>query len=201
MSLPLLFKTILSNVPAHVPYLKTSVDRVLYWREKLGEKTKPRVGIVWSGGFRLKQHKGWSVNNRRNIPLRMLAILKHPDVEFFSLQIGQPAESELAELIGRKWNGPILTNLTKLLTDFSETAALIENLDLVISVDTSTAHLAGALGKPVWLLNRFDSCWRWLLYRSDSPWYPTLRIYRQQEPGDWDGVIYRVRADLAQMLT
>jgi ADP-heptose:LPS heptosyltransferase len=74
-------------------------------------------------------------------------------------------------------------------------------LDLVISVDTSTAHLAGALGKPVWLLNRFDTCWRWLLDRTDSPWYPTLRLYRQARPGDWDGVIERVRADLPQLLT
>jgi hypothetical protein len=81
-------------------------------------------------------------------------------------------------------------------TDFADTAALIEALDLVISVDTSTAHLAGALGKPVWLLNRFDSCWRWMRARDDSPWYPSLRLFRQEAMGDWDGVVRRVRAEL-----
>ena len=85
--------------------------------------------------------------------------------------------------------------------DFADTAALIENLDLVISVDTSTAHLAGALGKPVWILNRFDTCWRWLLHRTDSPWYPTVRLYRQERVGNWHGVVERVRTDLMQFAT
>ena len=84
------------------------------------------------------------------------------------------------------------------LGDFSDTAALISQLDLVISVDTSVAHLAGALGKPVWILNRFDTCWRWLLDRTDSPWYPTAKLYRQETDGDWDGVIRRVAADLKE---
>jgi hypothetical protein len=82
------------------------------------------------------------------------------------------------------------------LSDFSDTAALIDQLDLIISVDTSTAHLAGALGKPVWILNRYDTCWRWMLGRLDSPWYPTLRLYRQERPGAWQGVIERAREDL-----
>jgi ADP-heptose:LPS heptosyltransferase len=82
------------------------------------------------------------------------------------------------------------------LKDFTDTAALIENLDLTVTVDTSVAHLAAALGKPVWMLNRFDSCWRWLLDRSDSPWYPTMRLYRQEGPGDWEGVVKRVKTDL-----
>jgi ADP-heptose:LPS heptosyltransferase len=85
------------------------------------------------------------------------------------------------------------------LESLADTAALIEQLDLVISVDTAIAHLAGALGKPVWLLNRFDSCWRWLISRSDSPWYPTMRVYRQRQPGDWESVVEPVRADLAQL--
>jgi ADP-heptose:LPS heptosyltransferase len=92
-------------------------------------------------------------------------------------------------------------NHTTLLHDFADTAALIENLDLVISVDTSTAHLAGALGKPVWILNRFDTCWRWLLHRTDSPWYPTVRLYRQERVGNWHGVVERVRTDLMQFAT
>jgi ADP-heptose:LPS heptosyltransferase len=98
--------------------------------------------------------------------------------------------------VSERWNGPHLTDFTSLLTDFSDTAALIENLDLVISVDTSTAHLAGALGKPTWILNRFDACWRWLLDRQDTPWYPTVRLYRQDAPGDWSGMLERVRRDL-----
>ena len=167
-------------------------------QDKLGERTKPRVGLVWSGGFRASQPELWSVNERRNIALAKLAALKHPGIEFYSLQKGQPAEAELSELIAQQWDGPELKDYTDELHDFEETAALIEQLDLVISVDTSTAHLAGALGKPVWILNRFDTCWRWLLDRTDSPWYPTARVYRQERPGDWDGVVRRVRHDLEQ---
>jgi ADP-heptose:LPS heptosyltransferase len=117
-------------------------------------------------------------------------------VTFYSLQKGQPAEAELPALIQAGWNGPPIIDLTAELQDFSDTAALIEHLDLVISVDTSTAHLAGAMGKPVWVLNRFDTCWRWMLERDDSPWYPTLKLYRQTTPGDWDSVVERVRDDL-----
>jgi tetratricopeptide (TPR) repeat protein len=199
MSLPLAFKTTLSAVPSAVPYLKSSADRLQFWKDKLGERTKPRIGLVWSGGFRPNQPELWSVNNRRNIPLAKLAALNHPGLEFYSLQKGEPAESELAELTANLWDGPELRNFSSLLHDFADTAALIEQLDLVISVDTSTAHLAGALGKPVWILNRYDTCWRWLLNRTDSPWYPTVRLYRQEHPGDWDGVIQRVVADVARL--
>jgi ADP-heptose:LPS heptosyltransferase len=89
-----------------------------------------------------------------------------------------------------------MIDFTREIQDFADTAALIEQLDLVISVDTATAHLAGALGKPVWILNRFDSCWRWLRDRGDSPWYPTARLYRQERPGEWDSVVRRVHEDL-----
>jgi Flp pilus assembly protein TadD len=199
MSLPLAFGTTVSTIPAKVPYLKSDGNKVSAWRERLGEKRKLRVGLVWSGGFRSQQPEHWGVNSRRNIPLAQLAPLQHPAVEFLSLQKGQPAESELAQLLSRHWNGPPLIDFTEQLHDFSDTAALIENLDLVISVDTSTAHLAGALGKPVWIMNRFDSCWRWLLDRTDSPWYPTARLYRQQRAGDWDGVVQCIRADLLRV--
>ena len=94
------------------------------------------------------------------------------------------------------WDGPQIVDFTSLLNDFSDTAGLVENLDLVIAVDTSTAHLAGALGKPVWILNRFDTDWRWLLDREDSPWYPTARLFRQDETREWDTVIARVQAAL-----
>ena len=201
MSLPLAFKTTLSTIPAAVPYLKSPDDKVRFWKETLGERTRPRVGLVWSGGFRPSRPEVWAVHDRRNIPLAKLAPLEHPDIDFYSLQIGQPAQSELEELKSNNWGGPALIDHAARLGDFSDTAALMKHLDLIISVDTSTAHLAGALGKPVWLLNRFDTCWRWQLDRVDSPWYPTLRLYRQVRPGDWDDVIERVRADLPQFLT
>ena len=154
------------------------------------------MGIVWSGGFRPDQPELWSVNSRRNIPLQKLAPLKDLDIEFYSLQKGEPAESELKAAASSNWGGPAMHDFAGLLEDFADTAALIENLDLVVSVDTSTAHLAGAMGKPVWMLNRFDTCWRWLLHRCDTPWYPTMRLYRQATPGDWDTVVQRVKADL-----
>jgi hypothetical protein len=198
MSLPAALRTTLATVPAHVPYLKSNAEKRLIWKEKLGETAKRRVGLVWSGGFRPDQPELWSVNRRRNIPLAKLAPLKHPGIEFYSLQKGQPAESELSDLVAGMWDGPHLVDFTHLLHDFSDSAALMDQMDLVISVDTSMAHLAGALGKPVWLLNRFDSCWRWLLDRTDSPWYPTLRLYRQEILGDWDGVVDKVRRDLVQ---
>jgi tetratricopeptide (TPR) repeat protein len=196
LSLPLAFKTTLATVPAQVPYLGTNPQKRRYWHELLGERRRLRVGLLWSGGFRPNRPELWSVNSRRNIPLLKLAPLKHPAIEFYSLQKGQPAESELSALMSAAWDGPELRDLTHLLNDFSDTAALIEQLDLVISVDTSTAHLAGALGKPVWILNRFDTCWRWMLERTDSPWYPTSRVYRQLAPGEWDGVVQRITTDL-----
>ncbi len=198
MSLPLALKTTLTTIPAQIPYLLSSAERVRHWKSAVGERTRPRVGLVWSGGFRLDQPELWAVNDRRNIPLAKLAALKHPAIEFHSLQKGQPAESELALLIANGWDGPELRGHASALYDFQETAALIEHLDLVISVDTATAHLAGALGKPVWILNRFDTCWRWLLDRTDSPWYPSARVYRQERAGDWDGVVQRIRRDLEQ---
>jgi hypothetical protein len=196
MSLPLAFHTRLDSIPAQVPYLHSSAEKRRSWQERLGARRRLRVGLVWSGGFRPNQPEVWSVNARRNIPLAKLAALRHPDIDFYSLQKGEPATSELANLQRRHWDGPDLIDVTDLLHTFSDTAALVEQFDLVISVDTSTAHLAGALGKPVWILNRFDTCWRWLLDRTDSPWYPTARLYRQQTAGDWDGVVQRVRSDL-----
>jgi tetratricopeptide (TPR) repeat protein len=199
LSLPLAFKTTLQTIP-QVPYLRADRDKVCVWKEKLGQKLKLRVGLVWSGGFRQDQPETWTVNERRNIPLAKLAPLSDPDLEFFSLQKGGPAESEAKDPPSNRWAVPHLKDHTSLLHDFSDTAALVENLDLVISVDTSTAHLAGALARPVWLLNRYDSCWRWLRGRTDSPWYPTMRIYQQKSPGDWEGVVATVRRDLMQFL-
>lgn len=196
MSLPFVFDTTLDSIPARIPYLSADPAKVRAWQERLGPKRRPRIGLVWSGGFRPNMPELAAVNVRRNISLSLLAPLRNADVEFHSLQKGQPAEGELASAVANGWDGPQIIDHTHLLRDFTDTAALIGNLDLIISVDTSTAHLAGALGKPVWLLNRFDSCWRWLLQRTDSPWYPTFKLYRQAAPGDWPGVVEAVRADL-----
>jgi len=199
MSLPLAFKTTLTSIPAAVPYLAAERDKVLSWRDRLGPRRRLRVGLVWAGGHRPRQSECWSVNQRRNIPLAQLAPLALPDVEYVSLQKGEAAQFELTQLLARGWDGPPIADFTPLLHDFSDTAALVENLDLVISVDTSTAHLAGALGKPVWILNRFDTCWRWLIDREDSPWYPTATLYRQRARGDWDGVVARMARDLERL--
>ncbi|MBV8146994.1 MAG: tetratricopeptide repeat protein [Gammaproteobacteria bacterium] len=199
MSLPLAFNTTLGTVPATVPYLTVDARKAREWHERLGPRTGLRVGLVWSGGFRQRQPELWEVNARRNVPLAALAQLRHRGVQFYSLQKGQPAEAELARARELGWAGPDLIDHTQLLRDFEDTAALVDNLDLVITVDTSVAHLAGALGKPVWLMNRFDTCWRWMLERTDSPWYPTLRIYRQRVPGAWDEVVQRIHTDLCRL--
>jgi tetratricopeptide (TPR) repeat protein len=200
LSLPLAFKTTLASIPSSVPYLQADPERSRYWQRRLGERRKARVGLVWCGAFRPEQPELWSVNERRNVPLEKLALLAHPGVEFYSLQKGLTTESERPPLASLGSQGLQINDFTAELADFADTAALITQLDLVISVDTSTAHVAGALGKPLWLLNRFDTCWRWLLDRQDSPWYPTLRLYRQQRPGDWEDVLTRVRADLQQLV-
>jgi hypothetical protein len=200
LSLPLALGTTLGTIPARIPYIKNDPAKVSYWKAKLGERRKLRVGLVWSGGFRPDRPDRWAANTRRNIPLMKLAPLKHPEIEFFSLQKGQPAESEPAQLASRAWDGPELQVFVDQLHDFSDTAALMEQLDLVLSVDTASAHLAGALGKPVWILNRFDTCWRWMLERTDSPWYPTAKLYRQARSGDWNAVVEQVRADLWQLV-
>lgn len=200
MSLPRAFRTHLATIPAPRAYLAADPVKTDWWRRKLGEQGKRRVGLVWAGGFRPDQPETWDLNARRNIDLSELAPLKSDRVEFYSLQKGEPAESDLARLEATQWNGPTVIDFTSDLRDFSDTAALVANLDLVITVDTSIAHLVGALGRPVWILNRFDSCWRWLRGREDSPWYPTATIYRQDQPGDWRGVIEKVKSDLTRML-
>jgi tetratricopeptide (TPR) repeat protein len=196
MSLPAALGASWKVLPSRVPYLQCPPEKLRQWRLRVAATRRLRVGLVWSGGARQNQPELQPVNERRNIPLTKFAVLRHPDIEFVSLQKGEPAESELAALIAAGWNGPAIANFSHELNDFADTAGLLEQLDLVISVDTSTAHLAGALGKPVWLLNRFDTCWRWLPERTDSPWYPTMRIFRQPTPGDWDAVMAQVRVAL-----
>ncbi len=200
LSLPLAFSTTLKTIPAPSPYLSAPRHKSAAWAARLGVKRRPRVGLVWHGGTRAKQRTTWSVNKRRNIDFAIIAGLHMDGIDFYSLQKGEPAEGALKEELPRHWTNDNFYNLASELHDFTDTAALIEHLDLVISVDTSTAHLAGAMGKPVWILNRFDACWRWLDGRTDTPWYPTARLFRQPEPGAWTPVIAAVRAELKTLL-
>ncbi len=199
MSLPAAFHTRLETIPADVPYLRADPAAAAAWRLKLKPTGRPKVGLVWSGGHRPDQPELWPVNARRNLPLAKLMALKGVDADFYSLQKGEPGERELRTALAQGWAGPPIIDLAPEIGDFRDTAAVIEALDLVISVDTSTAHLAGALGKPVLILSRFDACWRWMLDRADSPWYPTVRLLRQPTPGDWDSVMGEVGQFLAAM--
>ncbi len=196
MSLPYLLNTTQSSIPCDIPYITADLDKVNLWSKRLGEKTKKRVGLVWSGGFKAEKPSLWLLNKRRNIDLILLKNLKNENIEFHSLQKGELPEAELVVLHLENWEGPNIINHAEYLNDFTDTAALIENLDLVITVDTSTLHLAGAMGKPVWLMNRFDTCWRWFLDRDDSPWYPTLRVFRQKTPENWESVVTEVKRSL-----
>jgi tetratricopeptide (TPR) repeat protein len=181
MSLPLIFETHLDSIPNQTPYLKADPAKVVKWAKRLEATQGLRVGLVWAGGRSTDKPESHPLNRRRNISLGALAPLAQArGVSFVSLQKDPPASEACAPPPGMT-----LLDFTDDLHDFTDTAALVETLDLVISVDTAVAHLAGAMGKPVWLLNRFDTCWRWLMNRDDSPWYPTLRLFRQPAPDDW----------------
>lgn len=184
MSLPLAFRTTLETIPNEVPYLSTIPQKQIEWQRRLGSKVRTRVGLAWSG---TSDHKN---DYNRSISLRHLSPLLDLDIEFHSLQKEIRADDEAILM-----NSPIHAHQEELL-DFADTAALISELDLVISVDTSVAHLAGALGKPVWILLPYVPDFRWLLERSDSPWYPTARLFRQDRLGDWANVIDKVLAEL-----
>jgi len=187
LSLPLAFATTLENVPARVPYLKTDAAAAARWRSRIGPAPGLKIGLVWAGNA---QHKN---DRNRSIALeRLLPLIDEIKARWFSLQVGERA-GDLARIASGKIN-----NLADRFTDFGETAAAIDNLDLVISVDTAVAHLAGALGKPVWVLLPAVPDWRWLLGRADSPWYPTARLFRQPARGDWDSVMQALRTALRE---
>jgi hypothetical protein len=194
MSLPHLFGTTLDTIPAATPYLSADPALAANWQERLAGLDGLRIGLVWAGGQRLDPAAA-AVDRRRSTALKALAPLGEVSgVRFVSLQKDGPA-AQAAD----PPHDLMLHDFTTDLHDFEDTAALIVNLDLVISVDTAVAHLAGALGKPVWLLNRFDTDWRWLLNRDDSPWYPTLRQFRQPRPGDWNGAVCAARDALQRL--
>jgi ADP-heptose:LPS heptosyltransferase len=200
MSLPLAFGTTLATVPSPQRYLWPSPQKSQAWQRRAGTSHLPRIGLVWAGAAHASLAIQRPVDVRRSIRLAKFASLSTSDATFFSLQKGEPAAAELRALERERWNGPKIVDYSADLHDFGDTAALIDQLDLVISVDTSVAHLAGALGKPVWLLNRFDTCWRWMTQRDDSPWYASMKIFRQPTAGDWDTVIADVQAELQRWL-
>lgn len=187
MSLPLAFGTTLDSIPAQMPYLTVPDDARLNAAQRIWPDQGLRVGLVWGAVTRFFE------DSDRSIPLSLFAsILNTNDVHFFSLQMGTPAQQlETAGL-------PI-QDLRSAITDLADTAALMSHLDLVITVDTSVAHLAGALGKPTWVLLPFSSDWRWLTERDDSPWYPTVRLFRQARPRHWESVLERVYSELERL--
>jgi tetratricopeptide (TPR) repeat protein len=185
MSLPRIFGTTLDDIPAAIPYLQPKSAKVANWRPRFNFK-QLNIGLVWAGR---PSHPG---DRFRSCALTHFAPLANiPNVAFFSLQKGEAASQPVP-------TGLALTPLSEELTDFSDTAAVIACLDLVISVDTAVAHLAGALGKPVWVLLPFAAEWRWLTDREDSPWYPTMRLFRQSRRSDWDSVFAQVVKELAR---
>jgi tetratricopeptide (TPR) repeat protein len=188
MSLPLAFDTALETIPADVPYLAAAPAEAQEWRQRLVRLPgRRRVGLAWSGNpaFAGARAKACPVE-------QLLPLLGAADTAWVSLQTGAAA-ADIRALVGV---GRTLVDCSEHLTSFARTAAVIESLDLVITIDTAVAHLAGALGKPVWVLLPFSADWRWLVGRADSPWYPTARLFRQPRIGDWAAVIAAVRQEL-----
>ncbi|MEI9982881.1 MAG: tetratricopeptide repeat protein [Aliidongia sp.] len=189
MSLPYQFGTVLETIPARMPYLMPEAAEIERWARRLRQAGLTdevlKVGLVWAGNPRLYSPALAAVDARRSVPLAQLApLLSVEGVRFVSLQKDRrPGE------VPAEWG---LLDLMNEVEDFADTAALVAELDLVIAVDTSVLHLAGAMGKPVWLLNRANGCWRWLEGRDDSPWYPSMRIFHQPRQSDWASVIDHV---------
>jgi tetratricopeptide (TPR) repeat protein len=187
MSLPAVLGTTPASIPGRVPYVRPDPAQVEAWGRRVaaGPPRAKKVGIVWGGNVKPLATRACPLAN-------WLPVAQVPGVSLYSLQKGEPANQ--AKCLPA---GMALTDLTADLADFADTAALVANLDLVVTIDTSVAHLAGALGKPTWVLLPHVSDWRWMLGRDDSPWYPTVRLFRQEVAGDWHPVIARVAAALS----
>jgi tetratricopeptide (TPR) repeat protein len=189
-SLPLAFGTKLDTIPSETAYLPApAASRLQIWEDRLGPHDRLRVGLVWSGN---PKHVN---DHNRSLPLSALVQLLDLDATFVSLQKDLKPEDKVTLLAQTN-----IVDLTDHLTDFAETAALVSSLDVVITVDTSVAHLAGALGRPTWILLPYWPDYRWLLDRDDSPWYPTARLFRQTEARDYVSVLERVRAELQTLV-
>ncbi len=185
VSLPLALKTTLETIPGAAGYLRADPARTVQWQARLGNRTRPRVGLTWSGN---PDH-----SNDHNRSFRLADWIEHlpGGLDYVCLQKDvRPGDAET--LAANPW----IARFERELRDFNDAAALCAGVDLVICVDTSIAHLSGALGKPTWVLLPFNPDWRWLLHRTDSPWYGSVKLYRQAVAGDWQGVLTRVAADL-----
>jgi Flp pilus assembly protein TadD len=194
MSLPHRFGTTAENIPAFMPYLRAPAELVSLWQERL-PKARLRVGLVWAGNPRLHTPASNAIDQRRSVTAEtFVPILQVPGVTFVSLQKGEGTQEQIGNLPLEFRPFDPMDGVK----DFADTAAIIESLDLIIAVDTSVAHLAGALNKPVWLLSRYAACWRWLRGRTDSPWYPSMRLFRQRDAGEWGPVIDEVRDALRE---
>jgi tetratricopeptide (TPR) repeat protein len=187
LSLPRAFKTRLDSIPADVPYLHARPDDVEKWREKLGPRDgRPRVGIAWAG------NPTQAIDRFRSMQLSKLApFAKAEQIEFHSVQKGYATEQLKSPPPGLK-----IIDHSEELTDFAQTAALMMNLDLIVSTCTSVPHLAGALGRPVWIMVPRNGDWRWMVHGETTPWYPTMRLFRQEHYGNWDSTIARVADEL-----
>jgi tetratricopeptide (TPR) repeat protein len=185
MSLPLAFQTTLSSIPSGIPYIKPSSKKERFWAEKLGPNSQLIVGLVWSGDPRHQNDK------LRSIGLDELLAALPPRFSYVSLQSEiRDSDRQALDDCDR------LVHFGPELKDFSDTAALCAQMDVVVCVDTSVAHLSGALGKPTFLLLSYNPDWRWLLERTDSPWYPTMKLFRQAQLGSWRSALEKVSADL-----
>jgi tetratricopeptide (TPR) repeat protein len=190
MSLPRIFGTDAHSIPPQSPCLAADPDRVAKWRHAISRGARLKVGVVWAGTPAHAHDSARSIAFDEFRPL-----FDAPDVHFYSLQMGDAARPLARH---RPAN---VTSVGEQIQDFGDTAAVIELLDLVVSVDTATAHLAGAMGKPVWMLNATPGDWRWRGTGESTPWYPSMRIFRQQSPGEWTSVIELVRRELATTIT
>ena len=186
LSLPGIFQTGLGDIPSTVPYLFADEHLVEHWGPQLRGIAKFKIGVAWQG------NPNFPDDRRRSIPLSCFDLLaRRSGVQLLSLQKGAGVE-QLQDLA----DGFSITELGSRLEDLTDTAAVMRNLDLVITCDSALAHLAGAIGVPVWVAIPFVPDWRWMLNRSDSPWYPTLRLFRQERRGDWQGVFRNLAAAL-----
>lgn len=196
LSAPRVLGTTFETIPSKTPYLKYDSYRASIWRERL--KALPPgllVGVCWAGMNREQDRLASSIDGRRSMDLSLLKPLGGINgVSWVSLQLGPPKDQ-----IKNNPAGMLIYDGTSEIHDFYDTASLVACLDLVITVDTSVAHLAGALDKPTWILSRHDACWRWLMDRDDSPWYSTVRLFTQRTRHDWSEVIDRVHGELLKL--
>ena len=192
LSLPYLLGVKVEALPGPLPYISPLSERVAKWRPRLDAIPRPRFGLAWAALARRDQ--GF-ITRQKTVPLALLApVIAAAPGSFVSLQLGEAGkDAQHGELAQR------IVDLTADIHDFGDTAAIISELDLVISSDTSVAHVAGAMGKPVWMLDRYNTCWRWRLAEARSPWYPAMRIFRQQRFGDWQEPIARLAAALREL--